>query len=324
MEEKKFTDNLALKAILYADVIQFNRDVIGTPVRMDTGCLSEPRLEFAKKVLTEEISEFEEAHTMNDSSEALDAMIDLIYYAFGRLYEMGVSALDFVKAWDAVHEANMKKVKGDKGRGSDQDAIKPEGWKKPEIKQIVETYSVPTDNLSVEQQAYIRGLEEENQRLLQEQNKPGVKFTLESWTEAVNVAAEAKLREGGYTHHTAKEAHGTCTGRFSHKKPNMSDTSEVLDYQNYLGELDIAQPFIECAELRKKKGADYRGSDIEMKDYFPFGLLSYTQMLHTKNLRLRSLVANGRTPKNESVRDTLLDMINYACFAIEAIDKGEV
>ena len=47
-------------------------------------------------------------------------------------------------------------------------------------------------------------------------------------------------------------------------------------------------------------------------------------MLHTKTQRLNSLAQQTKTPDNESVRDTLLDMINYANFAIEAIDKGEI
>lgn len=86
----------------------------------------------------------------------------------------------------------------------------------------------------------------------------------------------------------------------------------------------IPGPLIEAAALAAKKGQDYNDG-VPRSAYFPLGLASYAQELHKKSLRLVSLAKRpGSRPRNESVRDTALDMINYACFLAEAIDKGEV
>lgn len=121
---------------MYNDVVEFNQKIIGTKAPESWTNLNNERYGFACKVLLEEICEFMVARTNNDVPGALDAMVDLIYYAMGRCYEMGISPEDFKRAWDKVHEANMQKKLGNKGRGSDLDAVKPEGWKAPEHKQL--------------------------------------------------------------------------------------------------------------------------------------------------------------------------------------------
>jgi hypothetical protein len=47
-------------------------------------------------------------------------------------------------------------------------------------------------------------------------------------------------------------------------------------------------------------------------------------MLHVKCQRLVSLASSDRPPNFESVQDSLNDMINYAIFMLDAIDKGEI
>ena len=79
----------------------------------------------------------------------------------------------------------------------------------------------------------------------------------------------------------------------------------------------------EIRSLRDKKGQDYN-CNIELKEYFPFGQISYTQMIHLKATRLRSLTKKESEPNYDALRDTLVDLINYAIFNIEAIDRGEV
>jgi hypothetical protein len=77
----------------------------------------------------EELTELEEAQTLEDE---VDAIIDLIYFAAGRLYEMGV---DGARAFKVVHDCNMLKERGElaKRPGSrGHDAIKPIGWKPPD------------------------------------------------------------------------------------------------------------------------------------------------------------------------------------------------
>lgn len=75
--------------------------------------------------------------------------------------------------------------------------------------------------------------------------------------------------------------------------------------------------------IRKKKEGDYQRSTITKADYFPFGMVSHVQMLNLKVVRLRSLVSDSKTPNNESMEDTLLDLINYACFAYDHIQEDK-
>ena len=113
----------------YEDVIEFNTKVLDLP---QTETLNEERLTWFNRVINEELDEFKEANAKASKVDMLDAVIDLIYFAYGRAFEIGISPETFEKAWKAVQAANMKKKKGNKGRGSDYDAVKPEGWESPE------------------------------------------------------------------------------------------------------------------------------------------------------------------------------------------------
>ena len=113
----------------YEDVIEFNTKVLDLP---QTETLNEERLTWFDRVINEELDEFKEANAKASKVDMLDAIIDLIYFAYGRAFEIGISPETFEKAWKAVQAANMKKKKGNKGRGSDYDAVKPEGWESPE------------------------------------------------------------------------------------------------------------------------------------------------------------------------------------------------
>lgn len=78
----------------------------------------------------------------------------------------------------------------------------------------------------------------------------------------------------------------------------------------------------QAKSLVVKKHADYQQS-VELKDYFPFGHKSYVQMLHVKTLRLRSLAAQSAPPANESVKDSVLDLINYAVFYLAWLEANK-
>jgi hypothetical protein len=92
----------------------------------------------------------------------------------------------------------------------------------------------------------------------------------------------------------------------------------------------------EAQLLVLKKSADYNqagmkgqtAEDAAKADrdvYFPFGGASYAQMIHVKAQRLNSLVLGeyqGKGPNFEGIRDTLLDVINYASFWAERIDRN--
>ena len=76
----------------------------------------------------------------------------------------------------------------------------------------------------------------------------------------------------------------------------------------------------ECIKLMESKGNDYN-SAVKLDDYFPHGLLSYHQMLHVKVKRMESLITSGAEVKHESMRDTLIDLINYSVFTIKYLDE---
>lgn len=132
----------------FADVIKFNQEIIGLG---PTEYLNPERLQWFKNTINEELGEFEAANEkykmdyeaskrinvtedqlLEDKVDMIDAIMDLIYFALGRLYEIGCTEDDFAAMWNAIHHANMTKKRGNKGRGSDDDAIKPEGWQGPE------------------------------------------------------------------------------------------------------------------------------------------------------------------------------------------------
>ena len=78
----------------------------------------------------------------------------------------------------------------------------------------------------------------------------------------------------------------------------------------------------ECIELMQKKAADYNNpnSSVRQAMYYPDGVKTITDILWAKILRLRSLCESEDTPKNESLRDTFLDIVNYASFGAAWID----
>lgn len=134
----------------FEDVIRFNKEVIGLK---PTETLNQERLSWFTNVINEELAEFtaankkyaealeaaektgvpiDEDHVYEMKADMIDAILDLIYFAYGRLFEIGTSVEDFECMWDAIQNANMAKKRGNKGRGSNDDAIKPEGWVGPE------------------------------------------------------------------------------------------------------------------------------------------------------------------------------------------------
>lgn len=81
-------------------------------------------------------------------------------------------------------------------------------------------------------------------------------------------------------------------------------------------------------DYNQQGGADKDPGRADRDAYFPFGPFSYAQMIHVKAQRLNSLsvktvraVQNGGAPEFEGIRDTLLDIINYASFWIERMDR---
>jgi hypothetical protein len=67
-----------------------------------------------------------------------------------------------------------------------------------------------------------------------------------------------------------------------------------------------------AANLKVKKMHDYNNGVVNRKDYYVFGEKTLLSEIWKKVLRLFSLHTAGIEPKNETIKDTLLDLINYA------------
>ena len=119
---------------VFAATAEFNREVIGLPRPKAPARLSLARRDWASVALLEEVKELEDASTIEDE---VDALVDVIYFAAGRLYEMGV---DGAAHFAEVHRANMGKVRGELSKRPNSlgyDAIKPEGWTSPDHTRVL-------------------------------------------------------------------------------------------------------------------------------------------------------------------------------------------
>jgi predicted HAD superfamily Cof-like phosphohydrolase len=116
----------------FNDVLDFHKKFgchIGTtpaipPVKVD---------EFRMRLVDEEYDELECAWEDSNLTETADAIADMIYVLIGMAIAYGI---DLRKVWNAVHATNMMKDGG--GKREDGKIIKPEGWKAPNIKGILE------------------------------------------------------------------------------------------------------------------------------------------------------------------------------------------
>ena len=87
--------------------------------------------------LREEADEFIDAQV---TFEAVDAIIDSLYYAYGALDKLGLDEPKVNRCFEAVHNKNMEKALGKVAKrdyGDHADAVKPDDWVGPE-KLIIE------------------------------------------------------------------------------------------------------------------------------------------------------------------------------------------
>lgn len=273
----------------FQQVKEFNEEIINLKPVEPAHSLASKRLDWFLNVVKEEAHEFEEAWKKADTVGMLDALIDMAYFLLGRVYECGFTEAQWDECFTAVHECNMTKRKGNKGRGSDDDAVKDADWVGPEAR-IAEILTC----------------------------------TNADWDPLDEVRAAAKTM-------CELEPSSVTLEAVEHRKPSVYLENDGCQRILTIDELKLfakmSPVFKEVTEIAIKKSQDYNngnGQPTSRANYFPFGLLSYAQMLHTKSQRLNSLAQQDKAPNNESVRDTLLDMINYATFAVEAIDKGEI
>lgn len=115
-------------------VKEFNDQITGLPMPLKPTRLDPDRKHWAIGAFSEEIQEFHDSNNLQDET---DALLDLIYFALGRLIEMGIP----IRAcFEVIQGANMLKVRGElsKRPGSKgHDAVKPEGWTAPDFSEFL-------------------------------------------------------------------------------------------------------------------------------------------------------------------------------------------
>lgn len=114
-------------------VVDFNKEILGIQQRIIRG-MQEAEQEITLKCLTEELAELKQAIDDVSIVDQVDAIIDLVYFAFGALYKIGLTPEQINACCMAVHNANMSKKRGINAKRATgaADAIKPEGWVSPE------------------------------------------------------------------------------------------------------------------------------------------------------------------------------------------------
>lgn len=117
----------------FEQVSEFNKKVIEFEQPKHVTRIPEEVKKLTLIQLREEVKELEESMTATDE---VDALIDLVYFAYGALYKMGLTPYVFGTAASLVHEANMTKAAGKKAArgytGSAMDAVKPKDFVPPE------------------------------------------------------------------------------------------------------------------------------------------------------------------------------------------------
>lgn len=122
---------------MLAEVERFNREIVALPIPPKPQALRRERAAWAEAAMLEEVAEFKLAAARYDIAETADALIDLVYFALGRLIELGLSPS---MVFEEVHKANMAKQRGELSKrpgAMGHDAIKPEGWKPPDHTRVL-------------------------------------------------------------------------------------------------------------------------------------------------------------------------------------------
>lgn len=116
------------------------------------------------------------------------------------------------------------------------------------------------------------------------------------------------LRDEDRGREEAKQRHPSSSN-------SKSPTEEVDYFCLRLALYDIQD---ELADILLSKHEDYGPKNISDA---PGGALNGIRVrMHDKIARLNNLIDNNKEPKHESIRDTLVDIANYATIAIMVID----
>ena len=80
----------------------------------------------------------------------------------------------------------------------------------------------------------------------------------------------------------------------------------------------VSKKYIEAEDLLLRKHRDYGPKNISAS---PGGAINGLRVrIHDKLARINNLYDSGATPENESLRDSFIDMANYAIIALLVLD----
>jgi hypothetical protein len=107
---------------------------------------------------------------------------------------------------------------------------------------------------------------------------------------------------------------------FDEGELELVSVSETLNQANTKSNADMHRQILdEMHDTYKRKNADYGNSfEEQFKEY---GLLSVLIRLDDKMRRLKQLSKNEAQVKDESIRDTLMDLCNYSVMSVMELDK---
>jgi predicted HAD superfamily Cof-like phosphohydrolase len=120
---------------LFEMVSTFNKK-FNIPYNSSPGPLGPDMHVFRTAFIEEELDEYKEARFNGDLEGQLDALVDMTYVILGTAY---IHGFNFNEAFKRVHEANMLKIKGPSPRSESYDIIKPQGWKKPYLADLIKS-----------------------------------------------------------------------------------------------------------------------------------------------------------------------------------------
>lgn len=86
------------------------RQLYKLPVPSDFTPLSHAEKILHRNLINEEAEEFSDAVNNDDPTEMIDALLDLIYVAYGAMLNMGLSPAQIDRGFEEVHASNMTKT----------------------------------------------------------------------------------------------------------------------------------------------------------------------------------------------------------------------
>jgi len=87
--------------------------------------------------MQEELLEFMYSKNCDDLHGMIDALIDIIYVAYGTAAILGLNSNQFQECFEEVHRANMSKIKDTTDKSHKAGVIKPKGWIAPDFSEIL-------------------------------------------------------------------------------------------------------------------------------------------------------------------------------------------